>query len=138
MTIKSKKIVQMTHNLDKKCILMIFIEFQNFEILCPIFPDFWQKTTTFFRWCGKNFGKKISTENRTSSWKMVPLVHKLVEMYPRVQARNILRFSNFTAAEVCWDDIFWQKMVNFTKKMPSQRTLAAIKLEKRIYPKIPW
>ena len=33
----------MTHNLDKKCILMVFIEFQNIEIFCTIFPDFWPK-----------------------------------------------------------------------------------------------
>ena len=90
----------MTHNLNKKCILMVFIEFQNIEIFCTIFPNFWPKID-ISSLTQQKFWKKDFNGNQTCSWKMVPLVHKLVEMYPRVQARNILRFSNFTAAEVC-------------------------------------
>ena len=64
-----------------------FYWFPKFCKFSTIIGQFLAKKTKFFRQCGKNFEKKISTENRTSSWEMVQLVHKLVEMYPRVQAR---------------------------------------------------
>ena len=55
---------------------MVTIDFQNFEKFCPKFSDFWPKNTL----TGQKYDNKISTENPTSSWKMVQLIHKLVEM----------------------------------------------------------
>ena len=106
ITIKYLKMVQMTQNLDKKChfmaknasnypkfLLEVYLDsfywFPKFCKFSTIFGRFLAQKPIFFRWRGKNFGKKISTENRTSSWKMVQLVHKLVEMYPRVQATKL-------------------------------------------------
>ena len=79
----------MTQILDRICIQMVFIEFQKFKIFCRVFLDFWLKKNNFFCWSGKNFGKKTWTENRTCSRKMVQLVHKLVKMFPRVQATKL-------------------------------------------------
>ena len=50
---------------------------------------------------------------------------------------DIIRFSNFTAAEVRLDRDFWVKLNNFLQKMPTQRTSAAVKLEKRKISKYP-
>ena len=52
----------MTHNLDKKCILMVFIEFQNIEIFCNI-SRFLAKNRHFFadaaKISEKGFQRKI-------------------------------------------------------------------------------
>ena len=62
MTIKCLKLVQITQILDRICILMVFIEFQNFEIFCPIFLDFWPKNPNFFADTPKILEKKIQRE----------------------------------------------------------------------------
>ena len=53
------KMLQMTPNLDWKCIQMVFIDFQNFVNFRQFLADFWAKKRHFFADAAKIFEKNF-------------------------------------------------------------------------------
>ena len=94
IAIKWPKMLQMSWNLDQRCISMSFIKFQK------IFGKFWKlanfrpKNGHLARVLRRFFNTQFYTVNVSSLWKMLLSLPKLVYTYPKVSS-TITRFQNY-------------------------------------------
>ena len=138
----AEKMVQLTPNSDKRCILGCFINFQNFENFRPFLADFLRKQPGFFKIL-KKIKNQTLDENPIQFLNFWPNYSIFGINVPWHSYENVTtgifffsRFCDFMGPEIYQKGRFLAKFDVFAKKRPFWRISAPIKQQKREIEKI--